>query len=63
MTVSFLESGAADDGRMVKRFDASIVLGVVSIPGGKQGRLAFIPLFQQGILSNPSCRVKRFDAR
>ncbi|WP_215159472.1 hypothetical protein [Streptomyces sp. ISL-24] len=54
MTVSFLESGAAGDDRLVKRFDAAIVLGVVSMPGGKQGRVASIPLFQQGILINPS---------
>jgi hypothetical protein len=48
---------------VVKRFDASIVLGVVSMPGGKQGSVASIPLFQQGILISSSYQAKRFDAR
>ncbi|WP_461096555.1 hypothetical protein [Streptomyces bullii] len=61
MTVSFLQSGAAD--RVVKRFDASIVLGAVSMPGGKPGGVASIPLFQQRILLDSSYRLKRFNTR
>ncbi|MFF8191053.1 hypothetical protein ACF05L_09265 [Streptomyces bobili] len=44
----------------MKRFDASIVVGVVSMLG-KQGCVASIPLSQQGILINSSYEVKRFN--